>query len=84
MSKESLLEAIKEGGRLVLLAFVSYLLTEGVLDAIVAYFGGQLDAVTKVQIIGLATTALRALDKYMHELGKESDNKTLTRGLTQF
>lgn len=84
MNSKSLLDALKEGGRLVLLALVSYLLTEGVLDAIVGYFGVQLDAVTKVQIIGLATTGLRMLDKYLHEFGKATENSTLIRGLTQF
>lgn len=85
MSKQSLLEALKEIGRVLLLALVSYLLTEGVIDAVVVYFGGvNLDALTKAQIVGLVTTGLRALDKYLHELGKESDNKTLLRGLTQF
>lgn len=84
MNKESLLAALKEAGRLVLLALVSYLLTEGVLDAVVGYFGGQLDAVTKLQIMALATTALRTLDKYLHELGKGNSNSFLSRGLTQF
>ena len=85
MSKQSLFEAIKEGGRLLLLALVSYLLTAGVIDAVIVYFGGaQLDATTKVQLVGLITTGLRALDKYLHELGKENDNQTLLRGLTQF
>lgn len=84
MNKQSFIEALKEGGRIFLLALVSYLLTEGILDAVVAYFGGNLDAMTKAQIIGLATTALRALDKYLHEIGKELDNKTLSGGLTRF
>jgi hypothetical protein len=29
-------------------------------------------------------TGLRFIDKYLHELGKERESKTLTKGLTRF
>lgn len=83
--KSSILEGLKEVGRILLLAIVSYLLTEGIIDAIVAYFvGTRLDAMTKTYIIGLTTTLLKSVDKWLHELGKETENTTLTRGITQF
>ena len=85
MNKKSILEALKEIGRITLLAIVSYLLTEGVIDGLFSYFVGvQLDAITKAQIIGLMTTGLKTLDKYLHELGKNGNNSTLVKGLTQF
>lgn len=83
--KKSLIEALKEGGRLLLLAVVSYVLTEGLVGMSVEYFlGTQIDITTKTQLVALLTTGLRALDKYLHELGKESGNETLSAGLTRF
>ena len=84
MNKQSLIEALKEIGRIVLLALIAYLLTEGVLDGIVSYFGGSLDAITKAEIIGLATTLLRSLDKYLHEIGKQIGDSKLVGGITRF
>jgi hypothetical protein len=85
MNKESIIKALKELGRIAILFIVSLLLTEGVLDGLVSYLtGAKLDTTTKAQIIGLMTTGLKTLDKYLHELGKASDNATLVRGLTQF
>jgi len=81
----SLKEGLKEGARLVALATVSYLLTAGVLDAIVFYFiGSYIDPVIVVQITALLTAILRSADKYMHEAGKASENVSLSKGLTRF
>ena len=78
-------ESLKEVGRLMLLGILSYLLTEGVVNSIVAYFvGTRLDAVTISYITGLLTVALRAADKKLHELGKDTGSETLQKGLTQF
>lgn len=83
-------EALKEGSRVVSLGVVSYLLTEGVLDAVlIGLFGTKLDTATKLYISGLLTTALRAVDKWLHEVGKDrelesGDKSVLTAGLTRF
>jgi len=83
--KKSLIEALKEGGRLLLLAVVSYVLTEGLIDLAIEYFiGAKIDLTTKAQLVGLLTTALRAVDKYLHELGKENGSELLSAGLTRF
>ncbi len=85
MSRKSLLKALKEGGRLLSLTVISYILTEGMLQLFIeGFLGTQVDVVSKAQIVGLLTTSLRTLDKYMHELGKEENNPYLIRGLTQF
>ncbi len=83
--KKPIVEALKEGGRVVLLAAVSYLLSEGVLDIIVDYiFGVKLDTALKVQIAGIVTIVLRAIDKYLHEKGVNNDDPNLKAGLTRF
>lgn len=80
---ENLKEAIKEPGRLVLLAVVSWLLTEGS-SLIVNRLGGQLSSETKMIVTGLLISTLRGVDAYLHELGKEMGNENLTKGLTRF
>ena len=80
---ENLKEAIKEPGRLVLLAVVSWLLTEGA-TLIVNRLGGQLSSETKMIVTGLLISTLRGVDAYLHELGKEMSNENLTKGLTRF
>lgn len=80
-------EAILEGGRVVLLAIVSYLLTVGVVDTLVAQFiGGKLDASITLIITGLITSGLRGVDKFLHERGKDNDNNGYlgTKGITGF
>lgn len=85
---DKLIESIKEGGRVILLAVVSFLLTGGA-DAILNKFGANMDSGTKLIASGLLMTVLRSIDKYMHEAGVEREEKTgkdskLTKGLTQF
>jgi hypothetical protein len=67
-------EALKEAGRVVLLAVLPLLISgleNNSLDLrIVAVVGG--------------VTLLRFVDKYMHELGKEENNEELLKGLTRF
>lgn len=84
---ENIKQAILEGGRVVLLAIVSYLLTVGVVDTIVAQtIGGKLDASVTLIITGLITSALRGIDKFLHERGKEIDKTGYLgiKGLTGF
>lgn len=79
----SLLEALKEPARLIALAIVSWLLTEGVGLAMTA-FGAKLDDTTKLLITGILTSALRGLDKYLHEIGKDSGDENMAKGLVRF
>jgi len=74
-------EAIKEALRYGLLGVVSYLLTGGV-DALLGAV--SLDPQTKLLIAGGITAGLRAIDKYLHELGKANNNESLVGGLTRF
>lgn len=71
----SLLEALKEPGRLVALALVSWLGAEGFSLLLDWVFGTRLDPFVKAQIIGVATVLLRSLDRFLHELGKETETK---------
>lgn len=81
---QSFIESAKEFSRIVLFAVVSWLLTEGVLDWLFSIFGGSLDPVSKIQLIGFSTMILRTVDKYMHEKGKETGNENLIMGLSRF
>lgn len=72
LKTKAALEAVKELARLVLMFAVPEL---------IEYFSGAvLDPVTKIMIIG----GLRGLDKFMHKVGKDSDNSLLAGGLTRF
>lgn len=96
MDIKAFIEGLKELGRVVILAIVSFALTEGVLNVILVKFGVVTDPEIRLIIIGFLTSALRAVDKFMHEVGKnqeaESVNKAgvvtepslLTGGLTRF
>lgn len=81
---KNFLEGAKELGRIIGLAIVSYLLTEGVLDAVFMSFGIKLDPQTKLIVVGLTTTVLKTLDKWLHETGKDMKNMFITKGLTRF
>lgn len=80
---KNLLEAIKEPARLVALAVISWLLTEGVGLAMAAY-GAKLDTNTQLLLTGILTSALRGLDKYLHMVGKEIGSDNLTKGIVRF
>lgn len=81
---EALMEALKEAGRLALFALISYLLTGGFELLINSLFGTRLSAEVKMQVISVGTLALRALDKWLHEFGKATENKTLMGGVSRF
>ena len=74
MNKEQFLKAIvnvlKEAGRWVVLALIPVVLTY--LETISAEWAGILIVI------------LRVLDKFIHELGKETENENLITGLTRF
>ena len=76
---EHIKESVKEGLRVILLGVVSYLLTEGVVQTLVSHFlGMRLDASAQVIVVGLITSILRSIDKWLFESG------TMNKGLTQF
>jgi hypothetical protein len=96
MDKQAFIEGAKELGRVILLGIVSFALTEGVINTILVKIGVFADPEIRLVIIGFLTSALRAVDKFLHETGKnkeaESVNKAgvvtepslLTGGLTRF
>lgn len=68
----TLLEALKEPGRILFLALITWAIT---------FIVPQVSNPTWSAIILLV---LRGIDSYLHELGKETGSTTLTRGITQF
>ncbi len=89
MNKAAFIEGLKELGRVVVLAVVSFALTEGVLNTVLLKIGIVADPEIRLIIIGFLTSALRAVDKFLHEVGKGKEEATgetskLTAGLTRF
>jgi len=70
MTKEAVWEAIKEPLRLLVLSVIPLLLV---------YFQGL-----PYEWAGVIILALRLLDKFLHEIGKEIDSSVLTKGITRF
>lgn len=72
--KKPLIEALKEMGRVVVIAVLPVLISgieKGFVDA-------------KVLAVVGAVAGLRFLDKFLHEAGKTTKNKKLIAGLTRF
>lgn len=83
--KDTIIKALKEAGRLIVLAVISYILTNGVVDIIVQAIAGEhLTPEIKLQMISYITLVLKAADKFIHEYGKENNIDTLTKGITRF
>lgn len=78
------LKGFAELGRVAAMALVSYLLTEGVLGTVLGAFGFHFTPEQKLVIVGLILSVLKAVDKWLHELGKSTGSDSLTRGLTRF
>ncbi len=80
-----LIEALKEPLRLLVLAFVDYLLVDGILDGVL---GIVRDPGTKMALKAGLLMALRFVDAYLHQLGKELSTKKseswLLKGLVRF
>lgn len=65
----ALVEGLKELIRTGVLAMVSYLLTEGVLNGLIMNaVGNRLDPQLVLVLAGILTSALRAVDKWLHEM----------------
>ena len=72
-------KALLEAGRLLGIALVSAVIILG--GAYIA----EADLSAKwVEMWGIAIVLLRAVDKFLHELGKEKKSDTLTKGLIRF
>lgn len=79
----------KELGRIILLAIISYLLTDGVLKTGLVALGYHFTPEQYLIVNGLILSVLKAIDKYLHSLGKSIEYETLqqsnlTNGLTRF
>lgn len=74
----SVVEALKEGMRLVGLAVIPIVL------AGINAQTGDIDINIKLVIAVALITLLRSIDKFLHEIGKNSENKLLSGGLTRF
>lgn len=76
---DHVIEFLKEIGRVALFSVISYLLTAGVVQAIVTSISGtRLDPGTQLLITGGILAVLRALDKTLHDSG------IAPKGLAQF
>ena len=71
---EPLIEAIKQAGRIVLVAIVPLLIAQ-LNDSSLNW---------KAILVTGATALLMAIDKYLHLEGKLEKNEALTKGLTRF
>jgi hypothetical protein len=72
MTKEAFIEAIKEPLRLLVLALIPLLIN---------WISGQ---AWDPQFITIVLIILRAVDKILHDIGKEVGNEVLEGGLTRF
>jgi hypothetical protein len=71
---ESLKEATKEFFRIVVLAIIPVV--------IIGLDNGTID-IKLIAVTGLVA-GLKFIDKYMHEVGKESGDESMTKGITRF
>lgn len=71
---QPIIEAVKEAFRLALLLFVSLIVTS-ILNYVMT--------LPETQTTLVITFLLRALDKWLHEQGKQTDNKLMAGGLTR-
>jgi hypothetical protein len=72
MTKEAILEGLKEPLRLLVLALIPLLIN---------WISGQ---AWDAQFIAIVLIILRAVDKILHDIGKEAGNEVLEGGLTRF
>jgi len=79
MDMKAFVEGLKELARVMILAVVSFALTEGVVALIVSKTGVVTDPEIKMVIIGLLTSVLRSIDKFMHETGKAIEKASMNK-----
>lgn len=71
-------EALKEVGRLVVLSVLP------ILFAGINVSTGEFSINWKIVLAVAAITILRFIDKLLHEIGKETENSNLIKGITRF
>ncbi|MDD4027018.1 MAG: hypothetical protein PHO75_02400 [Candidatus Shapirobacteria bacterium] len=82
---QPLIEGLKEAGRVALVAIISWLLTEGVINSLlVLIFKTKLSPELVLMLTGLFTSIVKGWDKDLHLTGKIEGDDTKTKGLTQF
>lgn len=82
--KKAFLEGAKEFARIFLLGVISYLLTAGV-SALATYLAGvHVPQIVILEVTGAITAGLKAVDEWIHEWGKSTDNQNMIKGLTRF
>lgn len=75
----NLINWFKEFCRVIVLAIIAYLLTEGVLGNLLdIVFGLKLDTATKLFMVGLVTSVLKGIDRQLHDSG------IAEKGITRF
>lgn len=73
-----------EFARVIVLAIVAYLLTDGVLGTILALFAVYLNPASQLIIMGLTLSILKAVDKYLHLEAEPKTGFLQEKGLTNF
>ena len=80
-----LVEGLKEAGRVALVAIISWLLTEGVINSLLMLiFKTKLSPELVLMLTGLITSIVKGWDKDLHLTGKIEGDDVKTKGLTQF
>ena len=80
-----LVEGLKEAGRVALVAIISWLLTEGVINSLlILIFKTKLSPELVLMLTGLITSIVKGWDKDLHLTGKIEGDDVKTKGLTQF
>lgn len=62
----SIIEALKEGLRVVTSILIAWLLTDGVIGTIVSLYGGQLSVTERAMLVSILTPLVRSIDRYIH------------------
>ena len=77
-------KALLDGLRVVVLAIVSYLLTAGVIGNILLLLHISMTPPAQLIIVGLLTSILKAIDKYLHSIADPNTGFLESRGLVGF
>lgn len=78
-------DSLKEGGRVIALAVVSFLLSSVVINNLVnQIFGSFLPGEIMEAMVAAIFIVLRVVDKYLHLTGEVNKDEALKKGLTQF
>ncbi len=62
----ALVEMLFEMARLIVSSVIGFALTEGVIATLVNYYGVTIDPTIRIIVIGLVTSVIRGIDRYIH------------------